>query len=757
MAVDFSNTEIDPTTGLAKKKQQQLPYLNESGSGSAQNILPVVQPTAASVQQGNTAVMGAAQQKALQPTNQALQQQTSDMTQKMMTDPNFGMNFNKYNTASLSNYDAQRAQAAQAARQQAGDVGGSGEVQANLMKTLLAQSGADRSALENELDMQAYTTKKQNWTDALTAGLTQQKSDSDLQTQAINNLLSTRSAYEPERAQAQAQENTLDLSKVAQQQDLEKMAVQQGYNVTNTQQAQENAIALQELGFDQQTQLVAQQQGYDLTKLKTTQDFTAAQQQIQNDLQLAMQKNDITATENLTVLKGKIDAAAQVQEQKNAIELQKLGYDQTVQTMAIQQGYDLTKLDKTFGNEMTQLITSANLDTASKSTLMELQDKIDTKQLITTQDFEAMQANLERELKVAMQNKDAATEEKLTVLKGQIDAAAQEKQNEFEDTQRIASQVYNTSERQDTENFERATQYYDWAQKNAEQNNDIEAQKDIEEMREKTQLAMQMNDMSQEEKMTYLTSQLEDAKANNDVVRQTRILNVTYAQDIAKMATEYGYDTAKIQTQANIEEALQEGEFEHAEAMQQSLLAAQAEQAQLDRGIEQVKLAQQQQGIDMTAKEQEWKTLQEGVRSGAIDSSALTEYLKGESANLGVTIESPDPLAAYEEVKNQFTAMKQEFGLSHPEYVADASTGELTAAGKIAFNAFYNKSTFGEDKKDTQSNVSKVASTVAQTVMNVGGAAGLSTSLLNAATGGSITNAVGGAANKAWKWVKGLF
>jgi len=665
MAVDFTNTEIDPNTGLAKKKQQQLPYLNENQGGGQQNVLPVVQPqaTTASVQQGNVNVMGAAQSAAMQPQNTALQSQTQAMTQKMMTDPNFGYNADKNKTSILSNYDAQRAQAAQAARQQAGDVGGSGEVQENLLKTVIAQN-TDRSTLENTLDTQAYETQKKNWQDAITAGLTQQKADTDTQTQAINNLLNTRAAYEGERTQTQGQAN---------------------------------AIELQNLGFDQATQTAATQFGYDLTKLKSAQDFSTMSQDVANKQALALQSNDAATAEKLAVLKGQIDAAAQVQAQKNAVELQNLGYDQTVQQMAIQNGYDLTKLDKTFGNEMTKLITSVNLDTTSKSTLMQLQDKIDTKTLLTQNDFSATQAELDRQLKVAMQGTDAELQTNLTNLKGQIDASAQAAQNAFTDSQRIATQAWQTGETISEQDFAKATQYYDWAQKNAEQANDIAAQKYIEESRQKTELAMQLKDMSQEEKMTNLKAQLDEASANNDVTRQKTILAFTYANELDQMTKQYGFDTAKVTLQGNIEKALNEGEYKHAEAMQETMLQAQAEQAALDRGIENTKLTLQQQGIDLAAQESEWNTLKAGVDAGSIAPEALTEYLNKFATEKGITIEAPDPAAVYKEAQKQYTAIQQQYGLAYPQYVADKTTGELTTEGKASFMKFYNANMFGDD------------------------------------------------------------
>jgi hypothetical protein len=457
-------------------------------------------------------------------------------------------------------------------------------------------------------------------------------------------------------------------------------------------QAQKNAIELQNLGFNQQTQINATQFGYDLTKLKTANDFAAMSQDIGNKLKLAMQSNDAVTAEKLTILKGQIDAAAQVQAQKNAIELQKLGYDQTVQTMAIQNGYDLVKLDKTFGNEMAKLIAATKLDTTSKSTLMDLQDKIDTKQLLTQNDFTSIQKNLDRQAEVALQINDITATENLAILKAQLDAKAQEAQNIFIDTQRSATEVWKTSERKSEEDFAKAAQYYDWAQKNAAQNNDIEATKAIEQMREFTQMSMQQQDMNQEEKMLNLSAMFEEAKANNDLTRQALILDYTHAQNIAKITTEAGFDMAKIGIQGQIEQALKQGDYANAESMQRQLLAAQAEQNALDRAQKDVQLQLESKGIDINEQQVEWERLKELVNAGQASPDTLTDFINQTSA--GITITPADPIAAYKESQAAYTGLLQQFGLSNPGYVKDAATGELTDAGKTAFNKFYNENMY---------------------------------------------------------------
>lgn len=731
--------ETDPLTGQPKKKpatqlgyqdpnsQQPVQLSKEAMSGGATQQQQPQQPQAAT--QGGEQVLQAAQNQVLQQGQQPtqLQQATQQAAQQLVQDPMQGYDPAKTKQGLLEKAGVDRANMLEALRREYGGASGSGLLQKNMLENALS-SGVDLRNYESQLDTENYNRMLDAITRSISTGQSVGQQQEDIFSQRLGNLSTVRGMGEGERAAEQAQRNQLnilgqqqeysletmteqqknDLAKMAaangydintmnQQQinDLAKMAVSQGYNLQTIEQQQQNTVELQRLGFDQQTQLNAQQFGYDLTKLETANDFQAMSQDVDNKLKLAMQANDAASAEKLTILKGQIDAAAQVKAQENAIELQNLGYSQQVQLMAQQQGYDLIKLDKTFGNEMSKLIAATNLDTQSKSTLMELQGKIDTNQLLTQQDFTAIQNDLDRQASVAAQDKDIAAEENITKLRGEIDAKAQEAQNNFVDTQRVATQAWQTGERISTEDFSKATQYYDWAMKNAQQTNDIEAQKTIETMRSNTQLAMQTNEMSQEEKMAYLQNQFREAAANNDTTRQKDILAFTYAQDLSKMEKETSLQYATDMVRYNIDKALNEGNYAHAEAMQQTLLQSQSKEAALNRTVDMAQLQLQERGVDLTAKNAEWEKLKEGVAAGSVNPEVLYEYLDEVADSAGVTIEPVDTLAVYKEAQQQYSSLQQQFGLSNPNYVKNATTGELTDEGKVAFNQYYNESVFG--------------------------------------------------------------
>lgn len=274
MANGFTGMEFDPATGQTKQKQN--PYLNQDGN--QQGILPY---TGQDIEQGNVNVMGAAQTAALnQPAQvQPFQQQTSEMTQKLMTDPNLGRQWDKYNTAQMSAFDADRASAMKAAQEQAQGMGGAGQVQRGLIDMALAQN-VDRGLLQNELEQQAYEQSRANYLEALGQGRVQSDFLTQNQQDIINNLLNVRAGYEGQRGQeaaiAEAQRaetsnqtfqreiNQMNLSETARQFDIsEENAMKRADDLLHfnyDQLSQNDRQFLESLGLDQQKFDLARQE-----------------------------------------------------------------------------------------------------------------------------------------------------------------------------------------------------------------------------------------------------------------------------------------------------------------------------------------------------------------------------------------------------------------------------------------------------------------------------------------------------------------
>lgn len=744
MAVDFS-TMATNQTGTTQKKQQQLPYLNENQQN--QGILPVVQPTQQGVQQGNTQVLATAQNQALQqPQNTQTQQQTAEMTQKMMTDPNFGFNQQKYNTTALSGFDADRAAAMQKARQGVADVAGSGQVQENLIKTLMTQN-VDRSQLENQLNLEGADREKQNWIDAINAGYAQSRAEQEAYTQGINNLLNVRGAYEPERSQAQGQQNAIDLAKIGQQNVLEQMAQQHGYNLAEMTEAQKSELIkmatqqgynLQTLSEQQKNTLaqMAQAYGFDVNKmtLQQQQDLLKMSTQQGYNLQTLneQQKNDLSKMaaafgyDLATMSEEQKNQLAQmaVQQgytveqinlaQQNAIYMQNLGYNQDIQKMALQQGYDLTKMDKAFGQEITKLTTATNLDTASKTALMNLQAKIDVDQLTRSQDWQEVQNELDRQAEAAAQAGDADLQRELLTLRGEIDAKAQEAEMEFQNSQRIATQSWTTGERMDTQQFEKAMNYFDWAQKQAEQDRNVSLTRWVEEKRSQTELAMQVNDMAHDQKMAYLTTELASAEADKDVGRQQTILSYQANIQAAEDERNFGYETALTNLQGNIQKAIADGDNVAAAALQKSELEYRANRDTQEFALQRAAQELEAKGINLDIINTQYEQVLATYGEEAAD-EYMAQTLKSQGIDTSDWAIPDKQQAALQAMNEEYDLMQQQFLQTHPEYtvkttekqlVTDPTNGlriwrdvpvdAISPEGMKSFNEYYNYTMYGE-------------------------------------------------------------
>lgn len=521
------------------------------------------------------------------------------------------------------------------------------------------------------------------------------------------------------------------------------------------------AIAKQNNDIQAQKDIQDKQNAFDMEKLNKTQDWQSAQNKIENDLKLSMQANDITAT--ASNIQKQIDLDKWKQENGQTFTADQAAMNRTLETALATMKISADIFDKALDRELTKEVESGRLsiqekqlaqtavqfadeiefkkfalqsgvneaaaqriwqssesafdrsgakdlkimEIESQTNLMNLKAQIDKGMLLTQQDFQAAQNNIDNKLKLAMQSNDVAAQKELTLLKGQIDEQAQTAQQNFVDSQRIATQTWQTGEAVRSEGAQKAAQYFEWQQKNLAQSNDIAGQVALESLKNKFNLNMQTNSMNHEEKMAYLENQFAEAKANNDVNRQKDILSFTYNQDIKKMATEYGIDTAKMQVQGQIQAALNQGDYEHAEAMQKALFTQQISENAKDRSIQQAQVALQAKGINLQEVEQQYNQLEKLVQAGNIDKSVLTDFVSKVTSSSGVTLKAPDPLEAQKEADKEFKALQVEYARTHPGSI-DAN-GNMTADALSDFNSFVNKTMYGENPAGTEEAVSEKA------------------------------------------------
>lgn len=595
---------------------------------------------------GNTSVLEKAQRDVLnQPGTSALQDATTKQAMNWVNNPMGDFDPAKTKQAALEKSNADWANVFESQRQQYGNVSGSGLLQKNMLQNAL-QHNVDQQAYEGQLDTENYNRYVDSLGKSIGTAQSVNQGNENIFSQRLGNLGTVRGMAEGERNQ--------------------------------TTGFQEN-VALTNLGFDHATQLAAQQHGFDLEKMNTqyghdiamlmaNQDWQGAQNKMAQDFQMAMQSNDINAV------------SANIDKQ--------IAFDKWRQ----ENGQEFTAEQNAMNRALEMSLKT--MDVQGQSDLMNLKAKLDMNQLVAAKDFDAVQAALDRAQQSAMLDKTGAQQKELVKLQAEVDKAKQEAQNKFADSQRIATQSWQTGEAVRGEDAAKAAQYFDWQQKNLAQANDLEGQKALATLKNSFDLNIKTQDMAHDEKMLYLKNQYDEAMAQNDLQRQKSILNFTYTQDIAKMALEQGYETAKITMQGDIQKALQQGDFAHAEAMQQALFAQQTKENAADRSIDQARVALEAKGLNMQQVEADYAKLESQVQAGLLNPSVLTDFVNKTLSTSGVVLTPPDPLAAQKEADKEFAGLQQEYARTHPGAIGP--DGKMTPEALKDFNEFVNKTMYGE-------------------------------------------------------------
>ena len=163
------------------------------------------------------------------------------------------------------------------------------------------------------------------------------------------------------------------------------------------------------------------------------------------------------------------------------------------------------------------------------------------------------------------------------------------------------------------------------------------------------------------EKMAYLNMQLQEAQANNDVGRQKEILTFQHGQEMERIRLEQGFEASMQYAQQQFQQAMQKGEFTHAETMLQLQQSFQAEEAMKDRAVEYAQIALQQQGLNFDQEMAQYNAIAQ------INPEQAQLYLKSMlegKFDLKIT----DALeSAKQALKADFELQKYQYALTHPE------------------------------------------------------------------------------------------
>lgn len=759
---DYFGNEIDENGVIKKKNTTALPSRDANGQSKVKLSSEALNtPDPISMDQNNQ-ILKKAQDVALGQSMEPseLQNKVTQKATEYVDNPMNGFDPDKQKQAQLEQFDMDWSKGLEGLRRQYGSASGSGLIQDEMLRNTL-QRNVDKQTLESAIDTDNLNRYMAAMQGSINAGNAVNQSNEAIFAQRIGNLANVRNMAEGERSQAQAYEYSkalqdrgydkeaqlqaqqhgfnLELMDIQYGQDISKMILNQNWEGAQNDLDRQMAFALQQNDQNMQREIQAKQNAFQLDYLYANQQWESMENELNRQLNLAMQANDallqhelmdksytyefnMLSTElNWQAEENRIQRNLQLAMQQNdiaatAANLQKqLAMDEWKTRYTTQANAQENALNRALSYSLAEMDRATQLDSIA------LKGQVDSQLLSQQQDWQGVQNAIDRQLSLTMQNnqnnwqsgensldrnltydmqtRDINAQQQLVVLKGQVDMAAQLAEQKFQEAQRIATQNWQTNERMSTQDWQTAVQYNEYKYNSALQQQDFEGQAYIQKMNNDLALTMQTADFNYNEKMAYLSSMLNEAKANNDVVRQSQLIEYQTNAEIRTMQESYGYEAASQAMQYKYEMAMQQNDQVAAQTLQRMNLEYQAIENEKNRQLQEIELKFQQNGIDLAAKEQEWAMLKDAVTGYAADKSSLVDYLNNTISQANITIKAPDPVDVYKQANLELEGMKSEYLYTHPEYRAD--NGTMTQEGQDAFNKHYNATIWDEGTTNT--------------------------------------------------------
>lgn len=208
----------------------------------------------------------------------------------------------------------------------------------------------------------------------------------------------------------------------------------------------------------------------------------AAENALDRALEVALQKGDQQAAKELETLKGQIQSG-----------LQKEQFAQQTKENAL---------------DRTNALLLSNNEIEGNKALTTLKAKLDADQATTNYERQQAMDALSRAHDIAMQNGDIAGKMAIEKLQGEITSQINKETQAWQTGERVASQAFATTERLSTQDYDAGQKYLD-----------RETQKSMQMQDYYNSLNLQSNEFNQQETMAKLTSDLEEARADNDFGR----------------------------------------------------------------------------------------------------------------------------------------------------------------------------------------------------------------------------------------------
>jgi hypothetical protein len=713
---------MPPVTSISKpnegiqKPPQNLPFVQKN------QLLQPIQPqqfTQKQTEQGNINVLGQAQNLASNAAtpNQTMglvEQQTRNLIQNqqpLVTD--------KFIQNQVGQGDRNRADAFKAFQQTTADVAGTG-FNREAAFNLALKGGQERTDQEQALRFQQLQSNRQAQLENLNLGQQVAQTQSGLSTEALNRLLNTRAAGEGERSQLtdiQSKEliafaNIASGEKLAGFDNDTKLAIadmnaklQQGMQLTqqdfvNVQNSLDRAHQTALAAGDNNLALRIEQMRGDLSREGFASQERVAFAKIASDEN--MQEIGIGAQTALTELQGRIQSGQQLTDQdfratesaldRALTEAENAG-DRELALRIEGMKTDLAREGFASSEKVAfaRIASDENMQAVgigAQTALTELQGRINRNDLLTKLDFETLEGELDRDHQTAINNNDNETRLRIEEMQGSLQKEIQAADQRFTQAENLANRSWNTSERLEQNQFDAAEKVLDRDFARAEALEDRTLQAKIESDRSQLQLKLQTNDMTHDEKMTFINNDLETARLDGNVAREKELMKFGHGQEMDKIKQEQGFEQSLVYLKDNLAQAMATQDFERTKVLTEMQFVQEMKIHTDTMAIQNAKLELEQQGVDMAKIDQQYNFLQNEISNGRLDPVVALDFLKSSlGAQLPSDFEFKEPNA--NAIQDALTA-----DYKNQQFQFALTIGDADGDGKLDAGVYDDKGKF---------------------------------------------------------------
>lgn len=599
-------------------------------------------------------------------------------------------NIQKGLTLTQQDFDAaQKAlDRAQQAALQSGDIQGQKDIE-SLRQVFQSQQLVSQQSFARESQVMDQTFQSA----MKTMDVQGQKELTELKGKIDSGMMVTQQDFDAMQSSLdRAQQTALQSGDVQGQKDIE--AMRQSFQAAQQASDQNFQVNLKTMDTQSQKDIMELKNKLDTGTLMTQQDFQAAQAGLDRELQKAMDTNDTGRQVMLLNMKQDFDAKqTKAQQDYNTGERVATQSWQTGEKLSDQ---DFQKGQAYFDRETNTLLAKQQITAEMDQQLAGFTQEEKMVNLKAAIDEAAASGDTERQ-KALMGYQNTLDLGKMTAgfthdeQMANLDAALAEakasgdvdRQKSIMGFQQIIDQASTLQE----QGFLKDQAEYDAYIKQTMQTSDQAAQKVLEDGKNQLALAMQMNDMNHEDKLTYLNAQLEEAKAKNDFTRTGQLQQMSASLDWNKMLAEQGYDAAQADLNRKQEMALQNGDTDQAVLLARMGFEQQSKEGDKNRAIDQARVQLESKGLDMQKIQNQYEMISAAEEAGTAQPGSAVDYLNQQLSGSGVTIAKTGPQDQAAAILKEYDNTRMQYLLSHKDLIAGNGSGQVSANLVAAYKA----------------------------------------------------------------------